>query len=53
MVAGGIMLLSRVRSFEDEGDDPLEEAQRMLSRAQGKISEIEAGFHAARHSQPA
>lgn len=52
LVAGGIVLLSRIEAVHEAGNDPIEEAQRMLSRAQSKIAEIEAGFHAARHSQP-
>lgn len=53
LVAGGIVLLSRIRCSEEEYEDPIADAQRMLSRAQSKISEIEAGLQSARHPQPA
>jgi hypothetical protein len=49
LVAGGILILSRLDQPREE-EDPLSEAQRMISRAQSKISEIEAGLHSTRPS---
>lgn len=53
LVAGGIVLLSRLGTSGPDGQDPIAEAQNMLSRAQSKVSEIEAGLQSARQPQPA
>jgi hypothetical protein len=53
LVAGGIVMLSRIESYHRTTEDPIADAQRMLSRAQSKISEIEAGLQSSRQSQPA
>jgi hypothetical protein len=51
LVAGGIALLSHYHG-EPDGSDPITEAQRMLDRAQTKISEIEAGLQSSRDFSP-
>lgn len=53
LVAGGIVVLSRIESLHHHAEDPIGEAQRMLSRAQSKITEIEAGLRTAREPQAA
>ncbi|HEY3413917.1 MAG TPA: hypothetical protein VGM51_12820 [Armatimonadota bacterium] len=51
LVAGGIVVLSRIESLHQNPDDPIADAQRMLSRAQSKLTEIEAGLRTAREPQ--
>ena len=53
LVAGGVVVLSRIESLHQHLDDPIAEAQRMLSRAQGKLTEIENGLRTARRPQTA
>lgn len=50
LVAGGIVILSRVEFLQPQSDDPIAEAQRMLLLAQGKVSEIETGLRSARET---
>lgn len=52
MVAGGLALLSRLQDEDEFLEDPIAEARRMLSRAQTKVSEIEAGLQSSRQSAP-
>jgi hypothetical protein len=48
LIAGGLALLSQFQSTHAGGlEDPIAEAQRMLSRAQSTVSEIEAGLRRA------
>ncbi|HEY3268430.1 MAG TPA: hypothetical protein VGM37_16035 [Armatimonadota bacterium] len=51
LVVGGLALLARAEGGP-QSDDPIAEAQRMLSRAQTKVSEIEAGLRSSRPSAP-
>ena len=55
LVVGGVALLTRKRAMSDTIADPITEAQRMLDRAQTKITEIEAGLRSSRdyYAQPA
>lgn len=52
MVAGGLALLSQIQAGEKRSEDPIAEAQKMLSRAQTKVSEIEAGIRSAQKYTP-
>jgi hypothetical protein len=50
LVAGGLAFLSQIQdTYHRESPDPIAEAQRLLSRAQSRVSEIEAGW---RNIQP-
>lgn len=44
LIAAGVAILAIVQRHEVRGGDPIEEAQRMLTRAQSKLSEIETGL---------
>jgi hypothetical protein len=44
LIAAGVAILAIVQRHEMRGGDPIEEAQRMLTRAQTKLSEIESGL---------
>ena len=52
LVAGGFALLAQVDSPRSGSGDPIAEAERLLSSAQTKVSEIEAGLGSARAEQP-
>jgi len=52
LVAGGLALLYQVQAGEGRSDDPIAEAQKMLSRAQTKVSEIEAGLRSTKQYSP-
>lgn len=52
LVVGGIALLSHYQAEGDGPADPISEAQRMLDRAQSKLSEIEAGLQSSRDFIP-
>jgi len=50
LVAGGLALLARLQLAGGRTvDDPIAEAQRLLSKAQSTVSEIEAGLQGARN----
>jgi hypothetical protein len=53
LVAGGIIVLSRIESLHQHAEDPIADAQRMLFRAQSKVTEIESGLRSAREPQAA
>lgn len=52
LVVGGLALLSHFAGDAESPHDPLSEAQRMLDRAQTKITEIEAGLKSSRDLFP-
>jgi hypothetical protein len=52
LVAGGVAILSHQRGASQGASDPITEAQRMLDRAQTKLSEIEAGLRSTRDYTP-
>lgn len=52
LVAGGLALLYQARTEEHGSEDPIAEARKMLSRAQTKVSEIEAVLQSGRPCSP-
>ena len=44
LIAAGVAILAVLQRHEIHGGDPIEEAQRMLTRAQTKLNEIETGL---------
>lgn len=56
LIAGGLAILSQLQASGEQAiEDPIAEAQRMLSRAQTKVSEIEDNLRHSRNvsTQPA